>query len=36
MIRYVSLMEVIDLHNQVLEQSGGAVGIRDLGGSAIL
>jgi len=31
MIRYLSLVEVLDLHRQVIEQSGGALGIRDLG-----
>lgn len=31
MIRYLSLVEVLDLHQQVIERSGGALGIRDLG-----
>lgn len=31
MIRYLSLVEVLDLHRQVIEQSGGALRIRDLG-----
>jgi death-on-curing protein len=31
MIRHLSLMEVLDLHHQVIEQSGGTLGIRDLG-----
>jgi len=30
-MRYLSLAEVMELHRRVLEQSGGAVGIRDLG-----
>ncbi len=31
MMRYVSLMEVLELHRQIIEQSSGAFGIRDLG-----
>jgi death-on-curing protein len=31
MMRYLKLKEVIDLHHQVVEQSGGSLGIRDLG-----
>jgi death on curing protein len=31
MIRYLALSEVIDLHRQVVEQSGGSFGTRDLG-----
>lgn len=31
MIRYLSLIEVLNLHRQIIEQSGGAIGIRDLG-----
>lgn len=31
MIRYLSLLEVLDLHRQIINQSGGALGIRDLG-----
>ncbi len=31
MIRYLSLVEVLDLHQQVMERSGGTLGIRDLG-----
>lgn len=31
MIRYLLLIEVIQLHRQIIEQSGGALGIRDLG-----
>ncbi|NOT24669.1 MAG: type II toxin-antitoxin system death-on-curing family toxin [Acidobacteria bacterium] len=30
-MRYLTLGEVVDLHDRVLEQSGGAAGIRDLG-----
>lgn len=31
MIRYLTLVEVLELHRRVLEQSGGASGIRDVG-----
>ncbi|MBH8553295.1 type II toxin-antitoxin system death-on-curing family toxin [Nostocaceae cyanobacterium CENA357] len=31
MIRYLLLFEVVELHRQIIEQSGGALGIRDLG-----
>jgi death on curing protein len=31
MMRYLSLLEVLELHRQIIKQSGGAVGIRDLG-----
>jgi death on curing protein len=31
MMRYLTLLEVLELHRQIIEQSGGAVGIRDLG-----
>lgn len=31
MIRYLILVEVIDLHRRIIEQSKGAMGIRDLG-----
>ncbi len=31
MTRYLSLLEVLSLHRHVIEQSGGAIGIRDLG-----
>lgn len=31
MIRYLVLIEVIELPSQIIEQSGGALGIRDLG-----
>ena len=31
-MRYLTLAEVLDLHRRVLEQSGGADGVRDLGG----
>ena len=30
-MRYLNLAEVIDLHRQIIEQSKGAMGIRDLG-----
>jgi death-on-curing protein len=31
MIRYLTLVEVLSLHSQIIEQSGGALGVRDLG-----
>jgi death-on-curing protein len=31
MIRYLTLIEVVELHRQIMEQSGGALGIRDRG-----
>lgn len=31
MIRYLNLVEVINLHRQVVEQSGGVSGVRDMG-----
>ena len=31
MMRYLNLVEVLDLHSQIIEQSKGAMGIRDLG-----
>jgi death on curing protein len=31
MIRYLALIEVLELHRRILEQSGGALGIRDIG-----
>ncbi|MBW4520716.1 MAG: type II toxin-antitoxin system death-on-curing family toxin [Scytolyngbya sp. HA4215-MV1] len=31
MIRYLALIEVLELHRKILEQSGGALGIRDMG-----
>jgi death-on-curing protein len=31
-MRYLTLAEVLDLHHRVIEQSGGADGVRDLGG----
>jgi death on curing protein len=31
MIRYLTLVEVLNLHHQIIEQSGGALGVRDLG-----
>jgi len=30
-MRYLSLNEVLDLYQQIMKQSGGAIGIRDLG-----
>jgi death on curing protein len=30
-MRYLTLGEVVELHRRLLEQSGGADGIRDLG-----
>ena len=31
MIRYLTLSEVLSLHNQIIEESSGSTGIRDLG-----
>lgn len=31
MIRYLTLIEVLELHRKILEQSGGALGIRNIG-----
>jgi death-on-curing protein len=31
MIRYLTLIEILELHRQILEQSGGALGMRDIG-----
>ena len=31
-MRYLTLAEVVELHRRVIEQSGGADGVRDLGG----
>jgi death-on-curing protein len=31
-MRYISISEVIELHRRVVDQSGGASGLRDLGG----
>jgi death-on-curing protein len=31
-MRYLSLGEIVDLHQALLDQTGGATGIRDLGG----
>ncbi|MGH9372838.1 MAG: type II toxin-antitoxin system death-on-curing family toxin [Vicinamibacterales bacterium] len=31
MMRYLSLGEIVDLHQALIDQSGGATGIRDLG-----
>jgi death on curing protein len=30
-MRYLTLLEVLELHRQIMEQSGGGLGIRDLG-----
>ncbi len=30
MTRYLTLLQILDLHRQIIEQSGGASGIRDL------
>ncbi len=32
MINYLALDEVLKLHQRIIEQSGGTIGIRDLGG----
>ncbi len=31
MIRYLTLIEGLELHRKILEQSGGTLGIRDMG-----
>lgn len=31
MIRYLTLIEILELHRRILEESGGALGIRDIG-----
>lgn len=31
MIRYLTLIEILELHRRILEQSGGALGIQDMG-----
>ena len=31
MIRYLSLIEILELHRRILAQSGGSLGIRDMG-----
>ncbi|XPM56051.2 MAG: type II toxin-antitoxin system death-on-curing family toxin [Leptolyngbya sp. IPPAS B-1204] len=31
MIRYLTLIEILELHRRILEQSGRALGIRDIG-----
>jgi death-on-curing protein len=31
-MRYLSLGEIVDLHQALLDQTGGATGVRDLGG----
>lgn len=30
-MRCITLIEVLELHRRIIEQSGGALGIRDLG-----
>jgi death on curing protein len=30
-MRYLVLKEVLDLHRRIIEQSGGAAGLRDMG-----
>lgn len=30
-MRYLTLIEVLELHQKIIEQSGGALGIRDIG-----
>ena len=30
-MRYLTLVEVLDMHSQIIEQSGGLTGVRDLG-----
>ncbi|MCE2431385.1 MAG: type II toxin-antitoxin system death-on-curing family toxin [Candidatus Latescibacteria bacterium] len=32
MMRYISLSEVLELHRRIIEESGGLMGLRDLGG----
>ncbi|MFP4297894.1 MAG: type II toxin-antitoxin system death-on-curing family toxin [Spirulinaceae cyanobacterium] len=31
MIRYLTLLEILELHRRIIEQSGGALGIREIG-----
>ena len=31
-MRYLTLGEVLEIHRRIIEQSGGADGVRDLGG----
>ncbi|MEM1367582.1 MAG: type II toxin-antitoxin system death-on-curing family toxin, partial [Cyanobacteria bacterium P01_H01_bin.15] len=31
MIRFLTLIEVLELHRKIIEQSGGTSGIRDMG-----
>lgn len=31
MIRYLTLIEILELHRRIIEESGGALGIRDIG-----
>lgn len=30
-MRYLTLIEMLELHRRIIEQSGGALGIRDFG-----
>ena len=30
-MRYLTLIEVLELHRRIIEQSGGALGVRDFG-----
>ena len=32
LMRYISLSEVLELHRRIIEESGGSMGLRDLGG----
>lgn len=31
MIRYLTLVEVLELHRRMIQQSGGVLGLRDIG-----
>lgn len=31
MIRYLTLLEILEIHRRIIEQSGGALGIREIG-----
>lgn len=33
-MRYLTLLQLLELHSRLIEQSGGADGIRDLGSAA--
>ena len=30
-MKYISLLQILELHRQIIEQSGGSFGIRDFG-----